>query len=516
MIHLICFIEPKIKSHIGQYNRKIPIQGPQILATILKKRGFMVEIHSELQNSLRLNRIINKAEFVLITINTFNSVRGYEIAKLIKSKKDICIIFGGMHATLFPEETINFGDYVIRGEAEESIIPILENIKNNEPEKALGLSYKKGEAVFHTLDAPPPKNINILPDYKAVRSFKKRINTRFDYFMLLYASRGCTYDCDFCGNVKHFGNRVRYKDPGFIVRELRTVLDFHKKWWLGKPFMNLVWFTDDYFFTNKQKAKEILKAIIKSGIKTKIVMQSRVEIGQDSDMLKLFKEAGGHRFYLGIENISQDFLNDCNKRLDFYTIEENIKNIQSHGIEVHGLFMYGGDKYYPGTGRKIAQFAIKNNFGGILIQSMFPIPSTRFFSELRKKNRIFTYDWSLYRGLVVFFSKYIKPSVLQREMIETSSLFYSTRRLILNYGKFRAPYIIFPGEWWWQVNDRRDMNDWAKKLEEIEEPYYDKNGVLIEDKLKDMKPILPDVLKPHSHLFFKKNRKLSTASVSIY
>ncbi len=497
---MISIIEPKVKFHIGQVNKKVPSQGPQVISAILKAKGFKVEIHSEHQTPLTLQEIVKNSSMILISINMYNAIRGYEIAKLVKEKKEIPIIFGGSHAMLFPEEAINFGEYVVKGEAEGIIIPVLENIINKTPENSLGLVYKKNGQVFYTLDAATPDNVNILPDYNAVRGYKKSINMRFDHFALLSASRGCPYKCHYCGLIKSFGNHVRYKDADFVVKELKAVLDFHRKWWLGKLFVNVVWFTDDYFFANKQKAREILNAIIKSGIKTNIVMQSRVEIGEDSEMLKLFKEAGGYRLYLGIENPSRECLDDYRKQLDADTIVESIKNIQLHGIEVFGLFMYGGDKYYPGTGKKIAHFAIENNISGLLLQAIYPIPSTEFFSNI--KDRIFTYDWSYYRGLVVFFSKHIKSSVLLREMIESSALFYSVKRLFSTFGKYKLPY-MFPGEWWWQLNKRKDMEEWAVRLEEIEAPYYNGEGILIEKKLENMKPFIPDIMKPYSHLYLR-------------
>ncbi|MDR4508243.1 MAG: B12-binding domain-containing radical SAM protein [Candidatus Brocadiaceae bacterium] len=512
---MISLIEPKAKFHIGQVSKKIPIQGPQIISTILKAKGFKTEIHSEHQRPLPLNKIINHSSIIFISINIYNSIRGYEIARRIKEVKNIPIVFGGLHAILFPDEAINFGDYVIKGEAEETIVPILENIKYRTPEKSLGLVYKKNGKVFHTPDAAPPNNINVLPDYAAVQGYKKTINNRFDHFALLSASRGCPYTCQYCGIIKGFGNKVRYKDADFVVKELKAVLDFHRKWWLRKPFINVVWFTDDYFFADRQKAGEILTAIIKSGIRTNIVMQSRVEIGKDLEMLKLFKEAGGYRLYLGIENPSRACLEDYHKKLDVDIMTESINNIQLHDIEVFGLFMYGGDKYYPGTGEKIARFAIENNIAGLLLQAVYPIPSTEFFSNNKNKNRIFTYDWSYYRGLVVFFSKYIKPSVLQREMIETSVLFYSVKRLFSTFGKYKLPY-MFPGEWWWHVKERKDMENWAVKLEEIEAPYYDKEGILIEENLRNMKPFIPDILKPYSHLYLNKKEEMKRETVSVY
>src|SRR5687767_5695423 len=60
---------------------------------------------------------VQPGDIVGIGIHTGNALRGYEIGKLV-SARGATVVFGGIHATLYPDEARQLGnaDAVVRGD----------------------------------------------------------------------------------------------------------------------------------------------------------------------------------------------------------------------------------------------------------------------------------------------------------------------------------------------------------------------------------------------------------------
>ena len=118
----IVFIEPRA-SEANVYSKiTMPLLGPVYLGTILKKRGYQVEIYNENIHTPDYSRL--KADCFGISILTSTAKRGYEIARKFPREK---VIIGGVHATLLPNEAIQFARHVVIGEAEEVIADVVES-----------------------------------------------------------------------------------------------------------------------------------------------------------------------------------------------------------------------------------------------------------------------------------------------------------------------------------------------------------------------------------------------------
>jgi radical SAM superfamily enzyme YgiQ (UPF0313 family) len=62
---------------------------------------------------------IQQGDAIGIGIHTANALRGYEIGKMAR-KRGAYVIFGGIHATLYPEEALELGGAhaVIKGDGD--------------------------------------------------------------------------------------------------------------------------------------------------------------------------------------------------------------------------------------------------------------------------------------------------------------------------------------------------------------------------------------------------------------
>lgn len=141
--------------------------------------------------------------------------------------------------------------------------------------------------------------------------------------------------------------------------------------------------------------------------------------------------------------------------------------IQSHGIRTRGLFIFGADNHTAGIGERLADFVIKNNISGVLIQSMYFIPGTPVY-ETHKDRLIDRNDWSRNTGKVVHYPVIMTPAQLQREIIIASGKIYSFKRLVnAILHKRGLERVLFIGEYFWQKDIRTELRSELKYLESL-------------------------------------------------
>lgn len=473
MIKKVRFIEPgncspfkKSIANMYTYNKYIknPSTGLITLTTIVKNIIDDTLMYSESISEIDFNDIYN-SDIIFISINTFNAVRGYKIAEDIKRNSDSIIVFGGLHASLNYTETIEYCDYVLTGDGDESIIEFIHAIENNETIDFPGVIYKQNGQVINTGKREQPENINTIPDRNLVYNYSKLAKRYDTLWPQVHASRGCPHNCSYCTVIQHFGRKIRKRTPENVVEDIKAAIAFHKRSIIPR-LNNVVWITDDNFPEDRAWAILVLNEIIKSNIKYNFSVQARYEVGFDDELLDLMKKAGFFELALGIEFLDDASFKEFNKKSNYSDIVRSIKNIRAHGIEVRGLFIVGAENDTKGIGDKIVKFVEDNGLHGALIQSMFFVPGTPVYEE--NKSILIHKNWEKYCGNVVHYPKNIKPHELQEEIISASSRIYSVKRLI--YAVFhykRINKILFMGEFFWQRNLRKELKNELEYLKSV-------------------------------------------------
>jgi len=476
MIKKVRFIEPgnlpyrtSVKN-LYTYDKYIrnPSIGMLTLATIAKRTVNDAFMYSESISKIKWDDVLD-ADIVFIGIFTFSAHRGYALANYIKSKSNAIVVLGGLHASLNYTEAVKSCDYVLLGEADESITEFINALDRNVAITFPGVAYKKEEEVVFTGNRIPPANIDTIPDRHLLYHYHKMAghNTLWPQ---VHASRGCPHNCDYCAVICHFGRKVRKRTPESIVNDIKESILFHDKR-LFPRLNKVLWLTDDNFFADREWAVSVLKAIINSGIKYSFTIQARYEVGFDDEMLDLLKKAGFIELAFGIEFLEDESFEQYNKKCTFAEVVEAVKNVQKHGLHVRGLFMVGADSHTKGVGQKIVDFVKKYDIRGILIQSMYFIPSTPAFDA--NENRLIHRDWAKYNGNVVHYPKNISPHELQQEIIDAISELYSVKRLFhaLIYEKRRSKILLL-GEFFWQRSIRSDLRRELPYLKSLKSPFH--------------------------------------------
>ena len=231
-----------------------------------------------------------------------------------------------------------------------------------------------------------------------------------------------------------------------IVREIKT---------LGKK--NFIAFVDDNIGGNPKFAKELFRALIP--LKIKWVSQASVTIAKDDELLKLAADSGCISLFIGFESISPVSLAAVGKKINVVDdYERVIKRIHSHGIAVHGFFIFGFDEEDEGVFRRTVNFAQKMRIETAQFDYLTPYPGTALSESLDKARRISTKDWARYGCELVFEPRSMKREALQRGHDWAWREFYSIPSIWRRLG------IRHPNPWMFWIANLSYRAHWGGKL----------------------------------------------------
>ncbi|MFA4872280.1 MAG: cobalamin-dependent protein, partial [Patescibacteria group bacterium] len=227
MRNKILLIYPKF--HKVDFDAKSFPLGLLSMGTILKQKGYEVELIDFLVESnpmeLLKNELDDNVLSVGISVMTPQILNAIEISEYVKKyNKNIAVVWGGIHPTLFPDQTIinPFIDYLIIGEGEISFLKLLKYFNGQEDINNIGgLIYKKDGQIIKNFEKDLI-DLNDLPilDY----SLLSPKTLKFD-LMILNTSRGCPYRCTFCVNISLHNRAWRFQRSGKILPELEFIIN---------------------------------------------------------------------------------------------------------------------------------------------------------------------------------------------------------------------------------------------------------------------------------------------------
>ncbi len=449
----VVLIEPHTGLHFFSYART-PLLGLPILGEILRRTGLFVRIFCEKLTPVNWSEVA-KADLVGISVLTNLAPRAYQIAAKVKeiareARRRIWVVMGGPHVTFMPEEALEHGaDFVVRHEGETVFPMLVECLREGAESRALGeipgLSYREGEEVVHNPGRPLVKDLDSLPtpNFSLIEG-AERMNV-----IPVQTSRGCPHDCEFCSVVRMFGHTIRYRSPEGVVEELKGIeRDFPRRH---------VFFVDDNFSANPSRALSLLEAMKRAGLRIKWSVQERISVAKRPEILRLMRETGCRRLYIGLESLNPAALLEWRKGQSPEEITEGIHQIHREGLAIHGMFVLGADADTPESITDTVCGAIRLKLDTAQFFVLVPPPGTRLFRRLAGEGRIFDRNWAHYDGHhVVFFPKNMSPWRLQALAIWAYERFYSVARGIAWTArlKFRNAFFAFIG--------RRVLRAWLK------------------------------------------------------
>ena len=414
------FIEPKAPNlHIfSQF--ALPRLGSFILGTMMKQRGWDVEVIVEEIHKIDYSKI-KSADLVGISTITSTAPRAYAIADKIR-QLNVPVIMGGPHVTFLTEEALEHADFVVRGEGEQALMAFIDVWETNRDfSNVPNLSYKTEDVTINNPIRPYLENLDTIPFPDASLLEKSSRSVAGKRVIPVQTSRGCPFDCSFCSVTGMFGKKFRYRSKENILAELRQ---YNSK-------NNDIFFYDDNFTANRKRAKELLRAMIDEKFKFKWSTQVRVDIAKDLELVHLMKKAGCHTVYIGFESVNPESLKSMQKGQTVQEMKQAIKILRKHKIYIHGMFVYGFDDDDWNTVKSAVKFARKNRLNSTQFLILTPLPGSEFYKKMESEKRIRFYDWNLYDAHhVVYQPAQFSLLELQRAQIYSHKRFYSMKESI--------------------------------------------------------------------------------------
>jgi anaerobic magnesium-protoporphyrin IX monomethyl ester cyclase len=413
----IIFIEPKAPNlHIFS-KFQLPRLGSFILGTMMKNRGWEVEIIVEQTQNIQFQKITG-ADLVGISTITPTAPRAYAIADRIRDM-EIPVIMGGPHVTYLVEEGLGHADYIIRGEGERALMALIDAWEGKRCfSEVPNLAYRTDGKITLNPMQPSLENLDTIPfpDFSLLKNKLLHIGLRKT--IPVQTSRGCPFNCSFCSVTGMFGKKYRFRSTENIIRELRQY---------NHP-RNDIFFYDDNFTANRNRAKELLRKMIEEGFTFRWSTQVRVDIAKDLELVRLMKKAGCHTLYIGFESINPESLKEMHKAQTVDDMMQAIKTLHKYRINIHGMFVYGFDEDNWKTVQKTVKFAKKAKLSSTQFLILTPLPGSELYNRLNTENRIQFQDWNLYDAHhVVFRPKCFSFFDLQKAQIFSHKKFYSIK-----------------------------------------------------------------------------------------
>jgi anaerobic magnesium-protoporphyrin IX monomethyl ester cyclase len=261
------------------------------IAASLKQEGYLVRIldmrledyhHSQLGNPV----------FVGLSCMSGTQIKyALDLARHVKKQNLACpLVWGGVHPTLLPEQTVSHElvDIVVRGEGELIIKDLANALSEGKPlTEIAGITYKSegsiksnpdGELInLDTIPVDLPYDLLQTDKYPSIKSGRFHIQT----------SRGCPHRCGFCYNSIFNKRKWRGKSAKRVVDEIEYVLSKFPNTKIIDPI-------DDNVFVDRKRVEDICQGLLTRGLKVNWRANCRFDYlsTYDQRFLELLEQAG--------------------------------------------------------------------------------------------------------------------------------------------------------------------------------------------------------------------------------
>ena len=142
-----------------------------------------------------------------------------------------------------------------------------------------------------------------------------------------------------------------------------------------------IWFVDDVFTISHKWLTAFHEEVVKQNAQIRFECITRAERLND-EILRLLKEAGCFRIWIGAESGSQDIIDAMDRRVDVNHVKKIIQDTNAIGMETGTFIMLG----YPGETEKnideTIQYLKEAKPTHYTITVAYPIKGTSLFNEI--------------------------------------------------------------------------------------------------------------------------------------
>jgi radical SAM superfamily enzyme YgiQ (UPF0313 family) len=294
------------------------------------------------------------------------------------------VIAHGSDATDQAEAYLRNGvDFVLRGEAEQTLVELCSAILSGHPHLEIpGLVYLNGTGSLVQSADRTPKNLswNTLPrpareliDLEPYRHAWTSAHGQFSANVV--ASRGCPYRCNWCAKPIS-GNKFQIRPARSVAAEIRELKEMYG--------VQHIWFGDDVFALNHHWVQDFANEIEAMHCALPFKIQSRADLMTHTTVAGL-KRAGCTEVWMGAESGSQKILNAMDKGLRVSDVVTARSRLADENIRACYFLQFG----YPGETWEDIQQTIAlvrdTHPDDIGISLSYPLPGTVFYDRVQEQ-----------------------------------------------------------------------------------------------------------------------------------
>jgi anaerobic magnesium-protoporphyrin IX monomethyl ester cyclase len=335
----------------------------------------------------------------LATCNTYAVAKTLETAKRVAPS--ILTVTGGQHFTATAKESLETYpeiDMIVRGEGEQTLTELVKRlIAKKSILEIQGLSFRKSGQIIHNSPRPLIENLDDLPfpGYHLVKDLMSKYHFSAmaadnSPYALVEGSRGCSHECTFCSQWKHWQACWRVKSSERIADEIKYCNET-----FGSKF---IWLTDDNFGAGN-RPKEIAEAILKRELSRDVAwfVQARCDdIIRNKEILPKLKESGLSWVLLGVENSNPSTLDAFKKGITPQDAKTAVKLLKNNGIFAHAMMIIGQRKDTLESIWRLKEFANELDPDFIMFGILTPFPGTEIYEEANRNGWIMDKNWTHY------------------------------------------------------------------------------------------------------------------------
>jgi tRNA A37 methylthiotransferase MiaB len=324
---------------------------------------------------------IQPGDIVGIGIHTANALRGYQIGKIARAR-GAHVVFGGIHATLYPNEAHELGGAhaVVKGDGDVAWSRVLSDCSQGTPLPVYeGGRIESSEFLPARWDLVPRKSY---------------------MWASVQTVRGCPKHCSFCSVWRTDGQRPRQRSSDVVIEEIVQLRR------LGFRFIALA---DDNFYpvtltdlrlaeeqhntrrVNELKAIQAERFALMARLAqlppdTIFFTQITMEAAEDTDFLDAMQAAHIKGALVGVESVTSEGLKDVYKEFNLAgkDLVERLRTFRRHGVYVLGSFIFGLPSDRPETFHATALAAAQAEVAFAQFVTLTPYPGTADFIRWEK------------------------------------------------------------------------------------------------------------------------------------
>jgi radical SAM superfamily enzyme YgiQ (UPF0313 family) len=324
---------------------------------------------------------VQRGDVVGLGIHTGNALRGYEIGTLARARGAV-VVFGGIHATLYPEEAHSLGGAhaVVRGDGDVVWPLVLDHATRG----TLQPIYEAGRVDADDFVAA---RWALLPQGRYMWGSVQTV-------------RGCPKHCSFCSVWRTDGQKPRQRRVDAVVEE---IVDLRRR---GFRFVALA---DDNFYpvaladlamaerqgnasrlaqlqALRAERFELMDRLSQLPSDMVFFTQITMEAAEDEAFLDAMRRANIKGALVGVEAVTPEGLKDVYKSFNDVgeALVTRLRTFRDHGVHVLGSFIFGLPSDRPSTFEATADIADRAGLTFAQFVMLTPYPGTIDFQAWEK------------------------------------------------------------------------------------------------------------------------------------